>query len=102
MKIFYLQVDENNIVRDAISYPYENYVPYEAEILPVGVNGGWFKLENGILVEFPELKPKDKNEELETEVADLWYQNMVSEARIEITEQEVAGLWYEIMTNGGM
>lgn len=102
MKTFYLQVDSNNIIRDAITYPYGDYIPYDADMLPVGINGGWFKFENGQVVEYPELKPKDENEKLETEVAELWYQNMVAEVRIEKSEQEVAGLWYEIMTIGGM
>lgn len=25
--------------------------------LPIGVNGGWYKLLNGEIVEFPDLKP---------------------------------------------
>jgi hypothetical protein len=55
---FYLQLDENNIIRDAIEYPFGNYIEYETEYpLPVGVLEGWFKLEGGKIVEYPELKP---------------------------------------------
>lgn len=61
---YYLQLDENNIIRDAITYPYGNYVEYETPYpLPIGVCGGWFKFENGEIVEYPELKPKALAEE---------------------------------------
>lgn len=62
---FYLQITGENIVTDAISYQHDNYVPYEADSLPVGVQGGWFKLENGLLVEYPLLKPTEKDAEIE-------------------------------------
>lgn len=65
MQTFYLQVQPNGIITDAIDYPHGNYVPVEAELLPVGVHGGWFKLENGIIVEHPELKPADPVSEIE-------------------------------------
>lgn len=61
---FYLQVNQNNIITDAITYPYENYIEYEAAILPSGVNGGWFKLENGVIVEYLELKPVVPGDEI--------------------------------------
>ena len=64
MKTFYLQVDSNNIIRDAITYPYGDYIPYDADMLPIGINGGWFKFENGQVVEYPELKPVDKDEQI--------------------------------------
>lgn len=38
----------------------------------------------------------------EQESANLWYQNMVAEGRLDIAENEVAMLWYEIMINGGV
>ncbi len=75
MKEFYLQVQSDGTITDAITNPYEDYVKFEAEQLPIGVYGGWWKLEDGKLVEYPELKPKDENEELEelrNNIADLW------------------------------
>ncbi|KMY49246.1 hypothetical protein [Peribacillus loiseleuriae] len=72
---FYLQVQKDGLITDAITYPYGNYIEYEVEHLPPGVNGGWFKLENGVIVEYPELKPKTESEEiadLKNQVADLW------------------------------
>lgn len=57
MRKYYLQVQPNGIITDAITYPFGNYVEYEAESLPIGIMGGWFKLENGVIVEYPELKP---------------------------------------------
>lgn len=57
---FYLKLGLDGTIYDAIDYPHGNYVEYEADMLPVGVNGGWWKLENGSLVEQPELKPKNQ------------------------------------------
>lgn len=56
---FYLQVNEENIITDAISYPHGDYVEFEhsEDFLVAGINGGWWKLEEGQLVEYPELKP---------------------------------------------
>ena len=43
---------------------------YETEeTLPVGLIGGWFKLEDGVIVEYPELKPKSENEEIATRMS---------------------------------
>jgi len=57
MKQFYLQVDHDSIIRDAIEYQVDGYVPYQTnEVLPVGLIGGWYKLENGVIVEYPALK----------------------------------------------
>lgn len=73
MKV-YLKVDENYVIRDCITYPYEGYVEYEIAEIPQGINGGWFKLENGAVVEYPELKPKTESDEiaeLKQLVADL-------------------------------
>jgi len=57
MKTFYLQVNSSGLITDAIDYPYGDYVEVTVASLPVGVNGGWFKLENGVIVEHLELKP---------------------------------------------
>ncbi len=63
---FYLQVQADGIITDAITYPYGNYVEYIADSLPVGINGGWFKLENGVIVEYPELKPISDDDRIAT------------------------------------
>ena len=72
---YYLQVAEDNTITDAISYEHEGYVLYETEFpLPAGINGGWWKLENGVAVEYPELKPiygDVRVAELEEVVADM-------------------------------
>lgn len=70
---FYVMLDNDNVIRDVIDYPHEGYIEIEAHLpLPVGVNGGWFKLENGQIVEYPELKPTDPEiEQLKQVVADL-------------------------------
>lgn len=67
MTTFYLRVDKDNIIQDAITYPHEGFVPFETDLthLPVGVNGGWFKFENNELIEVPELKPINRDKELE-------------------------------------
>ena len=66
----YLQVSNDNIITDCISYEYQGYVPFEG-VTPPSVNGGWFKLENGVIVEYPELKPIDETEELKQRISDL-------------------------------
>ena len=55
--LFYLQVQPDGTITDAITYPHENYVEYNAESLPAGVNGGWFKLVGGVIIEVVEKNP---------------------------------------------
>lgn len=58
LKTFYLQVDNNDFIRDCIEYQHDDYKQIELNTpLPVGLIGGWFKFENGQIVEHPELKP---------------------------------------------
>lgn len=64
MKI-YLQVRPDGIITDCITYPHEGYVEHEVDYIPQGINGGWFKLEGGEVVEYPELKPETRDEEIE-------------------------------------
>jgi hypothetical protein len=62
---YYLQVNqETNIITDMIDYPYSDYVEYEGTITEP-VHGGWFKLEDGIIVEYPELKPEPVEDEFD-------------------------------------
>ena len=62
---YYLLLDENNIIQDAISYPVEGYIEVEVDKpFPAGINGGWYKWENDTYVEIPELKPKGIDREL--------------------------------------
>ena len=62
---YYLLLDENNIIQDAISYPTDGYIEVEVDKpFPAGINGGWYKWENGTYVEIPELKPKGIDREL--------------------------------------
>lgn len=74
---YYILLDENNIIRDAVTYPVDGYieVEYDKPVLPAGINGGWWKYENGQFVEYPELKPKNPLEEeieqLKQIIADL-------------------------------
>ncbi|QFF98903.1 hypothetical protein PB01_08690 [Psychrobacillus glaciei] len=75
MTKFYLQVQPDERFTDAIEYPHSNYVKTEASQLPPEILGGWHKLENGKIVEHPELKPKTKDGEiagLKEQLADLW------------------------------
>ena len=62
---YYLLLDENNIIQDAISYPTDGYIEVEVDKpFPAGINGGWYKWENDTYVEIPELKPKGIDREL--------------------------------------
>lgn len=42
----------------------------------------------------------EKNNELEEEIAEVWFDNVVKEMKITDNEQEIADLWYE--TIGGV
>ena len=62
---YYLLLDKNNIIQDAISYPTDGYIEVEVDKpFPAGINGGWYKWGNGTYVEIPELKPKGIDREL--------------------------------------
>jgi len=62
---YYLLLDKNNIIQDAISYPTDGYIEVEVDKpFPAGINGGWYKWENDTYVEIPELKPKGIDHEL--------------------------------------
>ena len=69
MKTYYIQFDQNNIIRDVVEMPVDGYMEVQIEgPLPIGINGGWYKWENGTYVECPELKPET---EFEHRIADL-------------------------------
>ena len=70
MKKFYLQVRADGIITDAIDYPYGDYIEYETDVLPVGLIGGWFKFDNGTIIECPELKPKSDTD-IQEQLAEL-------------------------------
>jgi len=66
---YYFRLNQDNIIVDAITFPVEGYIEYETDYpLPAGINGGWWRFENGQPVEYPELKPET---ELEQRIADL-------------------------------
>ena len=66
---YYFRLNQDNIIVDAITFPVEGYIEYETDYpLPAGINGGWWKFENGQPVEYPELKPET---ELEQHIADI-------------------------------
>lgn len=60
----YLQVATDGTITDCISYPYEDYIPFDGE-LPQVVHGGWHKLINGEIVEVPELNPHNINNQIQ-------------------------------------
>lgn len=60
---YYLLINKNNIIQDAISYPTDGYIEVEVDKpFPAGINGGWYKWENDTYVEIPERKPVDRDE----------------------------------------
>lgn len=66
---YYFRLNQDNIIVDAITFPVEGYIEYETDYpLPAGINGGWWRFENGQPVEYPELKPET---ELEQRITDL-------------------------------
>ena len=66
---YYFRLNQDNIIVDAITFPVEGYIEYETDYpLPAGINGGWWRFENGQPVEYPELKPETG---LEQRIVDL-------------------------------
>lgn len=45
-------------------------------------------------------EPQPEPSPLEIEIADLWYEMMMEQARNNQQDQEIADLWYEIMMGG--
>lgn len=39
---------------------------------------------------------------LETENANLWYENIMLKSKVSSNEQEIADLWYEVVTGGNV
>ena len=58
MKV-YLKLNENNIITDCVDYNpnITGYNEFELSSIPVGINDGWYKIENECLVEIVELNP---------------------------------------------
>lgn len=76
MKKWYLKLDANNIILDAIEYLHEGYIEVSLPdtSLPAGINGGWFKWNGTTYQEDVSLKPVtpgDKISALEAQVATL-------------------------------
>lgn len=89
---YYLLLDGQNIIRDAITYPVDGYVEVEvSEPLPAGINGGWYKWENNTYVEIPALKPVSENE-MKQRIADLEAANVELQARLRDIELAFADL----------
>ena len=66
---YYFRLNQDNIIVDAITFPVEGYIEYETDYpLPAGINGGWWKFENGQIVEYPELKPETEIEQRITDI----------------------------------
>lgn len=65
MKKWYIRVDSQNVIKDVISFPFDDYQEIELQDLPDGIAGRWFKYEGGQVVEFPELKPAYDSAEIE-------------------------------------
>ena len=69
MKTYYIQLDQDNIIRDMVEMPVDGYMEVQIEgPLPIGINGGWYKWENGAYVEYPELKPETELEQRISEI----------------------------------
>ncbi len=70
--IYFLQLNKDNVITDAISYYVNGYIEFESKYpLPAGINGGWWKLEKGVLVEYPELRPGNEISEIKQRLATL-------------------------------
>ncbi|WP_227397373.1 hypothetical protein [Jeotgalibacillus aurantiacus] len=71
----FIKTNSENVITDCIAYEVEGYIEIQLDEVPIGINGGWFKYENGAVLEYPDLKPKNESEEIEVlknQLADLW------------------------------
>lgn len=64
---FYFQLESDNIIRDAITYPHEGYTEVELNMthLPAGINAGYYRWTGTTFEIVDELKPKDVDQEIE-------------------------------------
>ena len=92
---YYLKTNSDNIVIDALSFPHDGYVEYECDELPQGAFSGGFKLENGQLVEYPELKPDDPVDEMTA------LKNQLAVQSQKLAEQEQAIMELTTLLAGG-
>lgn len=83
----YLQVQSDGTITDCISFPHGDYVSFEGET-PQDIMGGWYKLIDGKIVEFPELRPKDLTAEFE----ELKAKNQMLEMLISDIDARLGGL----------
>lgn len=71
MSKYYVKLEpETNIIRDIITFPHGNYQEVELSYIPPGVNGGWWKLVDGTLVEIPELNPTTIDNQIQQAIDD--------------------------------
>lgn len=49
---YWIKLDENNVIKDVITYQYLDYIQIDVVSLPIGVTGGWWKWENNAFVLF--------------------------------------------------
>ena len=66
MKTWYLKLDVNNVIVDAIEYPFEGYIEVQLTDtqLPAGINGGWYTWNGTDYVENLALKPIPQSTEI--------------------------------------
>ena len=101
MKKWYLKLNADNVIQDIIEYAYEGYIELEKEIssLPIGINGGWWKLIENEFVEDLTLKPIQP----ETEIEMLKKQLLAQSERFTQMEQDsMAFQDFIFETIGGM
>jgi hypothetical protein len=94
MKV-YLQVSDAHIITDVITYPYPNYIEVEMSSIPAGLQGGWFKYEDGQVVEYPELKPTQ--ESIKQETIDQILDNVSKEIDKRIVVFKTKGQEYDLL-----
>jgi len=71
----YLQVREDGIITDCITYPFEGYVEFEGET-PSPCHGGWHKLVDGVIVEIVELNPTTIENQIQSAI-DQYTQELI-------------------------
>lgn len=98
---FYFQID-GDIIRDAITYPYEGYTDVELDTthLPAGINAGYYRLQDGVPMLDQALKDEVDKASRPADYVELERRLAASETETAALNLAIIDLW-ETLAIGG-
>lgn len=98
---FYLLLD-GDIIRDAITYQYDGYteVEFDTMHLPVGINAGYYRLQDGVPVLDTALRDEVLSANIPEDYAELKTRLSAAEEETAALNLAIIDLW-ETIANGG-